>query len=111
MPNRLSWTVTVGCEGGPLLVASAKDFARWPGALGTSREKKTLQFEGFTEEIPPKFWSSGEPVESIEYPSNVAAKEAMAGLREALSAKFPGVKVTEDEGEMHFLLPDRREIS
>lgn len=112
MAKRMSWNATVGCEGGPLMVASAKDFARWPGALGTSRPKTTLWYYGHAvDELPERFRPDPDGGHQwLHHETTEAARQTMAELRDALVAKFPDTKVTEDEFDMHLLLPDRRAI-
>jgi hypothetical protein len=112
MANRLTWSARVGCEGGPLLVAGARDFARWPGSLGTSRPKTILWYYGHAvAELPDRFRPDPDSGHQwLHHDTTEAARQTMAELRDAMVAKFPGTKVTEDDLEMHILLPDRRAL-
>src|SRR5579862_6013941 len=121
--NDFAWVATVGCEGGPVMVVDLPGFARWTGATPYvelrkvdpqkakrfADKRKTLHYWGqFTDQLPAPFKQEGGH-EFIECATESEAATKLAELVTAVKKTFPGVEVSEDEEQTHFLRPDADE--
>ena len=118
-----SWAGTIGCEGGPVKVVDLPWFGQWTGAFQFADLRKvdeekakrfadrmtTLHYWGqFTDRLPAPFAADGGH-QFVHYASEGEARKKRDELRDAVKAKFPNAEVTEDEEQLHVLLPDTDE--
>ncbi len=117
--RRLKWVATVGCEGGPVMLADLPDFGQWTGAApypelrklspkfaeSTKDRMRTLHYWGqFTDKLPAPFAAEGGH-QYVECATEEEAQAKLAELCRVVKEKLPKVEISEDEEQTHFLLP------
>jgi hypothetical protein len=108
----MKWVATIGCEGGPVLVADVDGFVHWTGAASVPGTQKILHYWGqFTRELPAPFSQDGGH-RFEECSSHQDAKGKLRELVSAVTTKFPGALVVEDphDGSCEMTIPDRRRM-
>jgi len=112
MPKPLNWIASVGCEGGPVIIAPAATYMNWPGAAPLPIQQRTkLHVWGqFTSELPEKFRPAGpEGHQFIE-----ASGDALVALKDELvlwlRSKWPGVQMQEEFSEIQVTRPDDKQM-
>lgn len=127
MSDRLSWVGSIGCEGGPVLVADVDGYAKWLGATPIAKlraipnlpdsmkerlpARRTLHYWGqFSDELPSPFTQAGGH-RYLECASEEEARAKLAELRDAVCASGD-VKVSEAPhgDELHFVRKDQRQL-
>jgi hypothetical protein len=119
--NRMSWVASVGCEGGPVMVADLHDYAQWTGAApyaelrqmnakyaeATKDRMRTVHYWGqFTDQLPAPFGADGGH-QYIQCATEAEAQAKLAELIAAVKKALPTVEVTEDDDQTHILLPGK----
>jgi hypothetical protein len=121
--NRMSWVASVGCEGGPLMVADLPDYAKWTGgapyaelrqmnakyAETTKDRMRTVHYWGqFTDQLPEPFGADGGH-QYIQCATEAEAQAKLDALIAAVKKALPTVEVTVGDDQTHFLLPGKDE--
>jgi hypothetical protein len=117
--TRMSWVATVGCEGGPILIADLPDYSQWTGAApyvelrkmsekfaaATQDRMRTLHYWGqFTDRLPAPYAADGGH-QFVTCATEAEARGKLAEMIAAIKKAMPTVEVTESEEQTHFLLP------
>ncbi len=116
---RLDWVASVGCEGGPIMVADLPSFTKWTGAApytalraanpkfieATKDKIRTLHYWGqFSDQLPEPFRAEGGH-QFIELATEAEAIAKLDELCVTIKAALPTVEITRDDEQTHFLLP------
>ena len=123
MSARKTWVGTIGCEGGPVMIADLPSYGQWTGAFQFAELRKlnaekaqrfanrmtTLHYWGqFSDRLPAPFTVEGGH-QFLRCATEAEARAKRDELRAAILTKFPAAEITEDDEQLHALLPDTDE--
>lgn len=113
MPQVTPWRGTIDCEGGPVLVANASDFARWTGSdpLPISERRELHLWGNFTSELPERFRPAGPTGHQYIPAPDPALLEAMCDeLLAHVREQWPGTSVRYEFETWFVRRPDGRQM-